>query len=91
VIAASVELASVVYEPVIHSVSKAHYLFFARMGTILFLLVLILTAADSPLGVGWMVAYAQAFEYLLLSWLVWRVLRNLGRTPPLDSKAPEAG
>lgn len=80
VIAASLELAGVVYEPVLHSVSKAHYLLLARLGAIALLAVSILAAATSPLEVGWLVAYVQVVEYLVLSLLVWRVLRDLVRT-----------
>lgn len=80
VIAASLELAGVVYEPVLHSVSKAHYLLLARLGAIALLTVSILATAQSPLEIGWLVAYVQVFEYLVLSWLVWRVLRDLVRT-----------
>ncbi|MCU0948924.1 MAG: lipopolysaccharide biosynthesis protein [Porphyrobacter sp.] len=77
VIAASLEIASVVYEPVLHSVSKAHYLLIARIASIALLAAAILGTAQSPLGVGWLVAYVQMFEYLVLSWLVVRVLRGL--------------
>jgi len=80
VIAASLELAGVVYEPVLHSVSKAHYLLLARLGAIALLAVSILATATSPLEIGWLVAYVQVVEYLILSWLVWRVLRELVRT-----------
>lgn len=80
VIAASLELAGVVYEPVLHSVSKAHYLLLARLGAIALLAISILATATSPLEIGWLVAYVQVVEYLVLSWLVWRVLRDLVRT-----------
>lgn len=80
VIAASLELAAVVYEPVLHSVSKAHYLLMARIGAIVLLAVAILASARSPLEVGWLVAYVQVVEYLVLSFMVWRVLRDLVRT-----------
>jgi O-antigen/teichoic acid export membrane protein len=80
VIAASLEIASVVYEPVLHSVSKAHYLLLTRVVSIALLIVAILGTAQSPLGVGWLVAYVQMFEYLILGWLVFRVLRGLIKT-----------
>jgi O-antigen/teichoic acid export membrane protein len=80
VIAASLEIASVVYEPVLHSVSKAHYLLMTRVVSITLLIIAILATAQSPLGVGWLVAYVQMFEYLILSWLVYRVLRSLLKT-----------
>jgi O-antigen/teichoic acid export membrane protein len=79
ILAASIELASVVYEPVLHSVSKAHYILITRLGTVSVLAVAILTTAQSPLGVGWLVALVQVLEYLILSWLVWRVLRDMVR------------
>lgn len=80
VIAASLEIASVVYEPVLHSVSKAHYLLMTRVVSILLLIVAVLATAQSPLNVGWLVAVVQAVEYLILSWMVLRVLRDLFRT-----------
>lgn len=80
VIAASLEIASVVYEPVLHSVSKAHYLLMTRVVSILLLTVAIMSTAQSPLNVGWLVAGVQAVEYLALSWMVLRVLRDLFKT-----------
>jgi O-antigen/teichoic acid export membrane protein len=82
VIAASLEIAMVVYEPVLHSVSKAHYLLITRVASITLLIITILGTAQSPLGVGWLVAYVQMFEYLILSWLVLQVLRSLLKTSP---------
>lgn len=81
VIAASLELAAVVYEPVLHSVSKAHYLLIARLGAIALLISAILTASDSPLSIGWLVAYVQVIEYVVVSLMVLRVLRNLASSP----------
>jgi O-antigen/teichoic acid export membrane protein len=80
ILAASMELASVVYEPVLHSVSKAHYILITRLGTVSLLAVAILTTAQSPLGVSWLVALVQVSEYVILSLLVWWVLRNMVRT-----------
>jgi len=80
VIAASLEIAGVVYEPVLHSVSKAHYLLMTRLGSITLLVVAILGTAQSPLNVGWLVAGVQMVEYLVLSWMVLRVLRDLFKT-----------
>lgn len=79
VIAASLELASVVYEPVLHSVSKAHYLLVTRGIATALLIVAVLTVSDSPLSIGWLVAYMQVIEYVGLSWLVLRILRDLVR------------
>lgn len=80
VIAASLEIASVVYEPVLHSVSKAHYLLMTRLVSISLLIVAIMSTAQSPLNVGWLVAGVQMVEYLALSWMVFRVLRDLFKT-----------
>lgn len=85
ILAASLELASVVYEPVLHSVSKPHYLLISRVGTIILLAVAIFTTAQSPLEIGWLVAYVQVVEYLVLSWIVWRVLRDLVRKAERES------
>jgi hypothetical protein len=81
VIAASLEIASVVYEPVLHSLSKPHYLLMTRMVSIPLLIVAIMSTAQSSLDVGWLVAAVQAIEYLVLSWLVFRGLRGLLKTP----------
>lgn len=80
VIAASLEIASVVYEPVLHSVSKAHYLLMTRVVSIALLIVAIMSTAQSPLNVGWLVAGVQMVEYLVLSLMVLRVLRDLFKT-----------
>lgn len=80
VIAASMEIASVVYEPVLHSVNKAHYLLMTRVVSISLLIVAIMATAQSPLNVGWLVAGAQMMEYLILSWIVLRILRSLVKT-----------
>lgn len=82
VIAASLEIAGVVYEPVLHSVSKAHYLLLTRLVSTTLLIIAILSTAQDPLNVGWLVAGVQMVEYLVVSWLVLRVLRKLFRTAP---------
>lgn len=80
VIAASLEIASVVYEPVLHSVSKAHYLLITRLMAIGLLIIAIMITAQSSLNVGWLVAGAQTVEYVVLSWIILRTLRELFRT-----------
>jgi hypothetical protein len=81
VIAASLEIASVVYEPVLHSLSKPHYLLRTRLVLIPLLVVAIMSSAQSSVEVGWLVAIVQAAEYVVLSYLVFRGLRGLLKTP----------
>ena len=80
VIAASFELAAVAYEPVLHSFGKPHYQLYVRSAAALTLTLLVFSfLVQSSLGVAWVVVLTQALEYLLLSALVWTVLRRSAR------------
>lgn len=80
VIAAAFELASVPYEPVLHSVGKPHYMLFARLAAVVLLAVAIVNVASSAsVEVAWAVAVVQALEYVGLSIAVALVLRSLSR------------
>ena len=77
VLAASLELASVSYEPVLHAHGKAHYQLLARLFTLFAMALLILwLVSGGPVWVGWAVALGVVAGYLLTSLIVWRVIRN---------------
>lgn len=77
-IGASFELASVSYEPVLHSTGHASYPLLTRI-----LAVLALGGAMAaligwgPVGAGWAVAIGMATGYLAISVTAWSVLRRL--------------
>ncbi len=77
VLAASLELASVSYEPVLHAHGKAHHQLFARLFTLFTMALLILwLVSGGPVWVGWAVAMGMAAGYFLTSLMVWMVIRN---------------
>lgn len=77
VLAASLELASVSYEPVLHAHGKAHYQLFARLFTLAAMALLILwLVSGGPVWVGWAVAMGVIGGYLFTSLLVWWVIRQ---------------
>lgn len=78
VAAAAFELASVPYEPVLHSVGKPHYLLLIRLAIVILLAFgFFAVAGYGSLGVAYAVAGAQALEYIALTIVVWLVLRRL--------------
>lgn len=80
VVASAFELASVPYEPVLHSVGKPHYLLIARLFAVVMLTVAILAiATGGSTEVAWALAGVQSLEYLGLTVVVWLVLRRLAR------------
>lgn len=77
VLAASLELASVSYEPVLHSLGKAQYQLFARLFTLAAMAGFILWLVGmGPVGVGWGVAFGMLAGYLFNSFMVWNVLNR---------------
>ena len=77
VLAASLELASVSYEPVLHAHGKAHYQLFARLFTLAAMALLILwLVSGGPVWVGWAVALGMVAGYIVNSLMVWWVIRN---------------
>jgi hypothetical protein len=56
-------------------------LLITRLASIPLLMIAIMSSAQSPLEVGWLVATVQAAEYVVLSYLVFRGLRGLLKTP----------
>ncbi|MGB7374498.1 lipopolysaccharide biosynthesis protein [Pontixanthobacter sp.] len=82
VIAGSLELASVAYEPALHSLGKAHYQLWVRLVAAAALIGTVLMIADTQsLAVAWSVTAVQALEYLLLSALIFGLLKRLDRRP----------
>ncbi|MFZ1741564.1 MAG: lipopolysaccharide biosynthesis protein [Pontixanthobacter sp.] len=80
VLAASFELASVSYESVLHSVGRPQYHLFARLGSLIFLIIAIFVVdSNAALGVAWSVAAAQAFEYVVMTVIISLVLRSLAK------------
>ena len=81
VLAASLELASVSYEPVLHAAGKAHYQLGARVFTLAAMTVSVLWfVSGGPIWTGWAVALGTFAGYILTSALVWREVRNLKPT-----------
>lgn len=79
-IGASFELASVSYEPVLHSTGRASYPLFVRLVGVAALAVGIAALVGAgPVGAGWAVAMASALIYLAMSLTVWLVLRSIVR------------
>ncbi|MAW89917.1 MAG: polysaccharide biosynthesis family protein [Altererythrobacter sp.] len=77
VLAASLELASVSYESVLHSMGKAHYQLYARLFTLLAMAGFVIwLVSGGPVWVGWAVAFGTLAGFLLHSFIVWRVLRS---------------
>lgn len=80
VLAASLELASVSYEPVLHAYGKAHYQLFVRIFTLAAMTALILwLVGGGPVWVGWAVAFGMIAGYVVNSLVVWWVIRQ----PPI--------
>jgi len=77
VIGAAFEMASVSYEPVLHSTGHAAYPLLARAIAVVILAVAILALASmGPAGIGWAVAIGLASGYAAMSAIVWVVLRR---------------
>ena len=77
VLAASLELASVSYEPVLHAYGKAHYQLFARLFTLVTMALLIVwLVSGGPVWVGWAVALGMVAGYIVNGLMVWWVIRN---------------
>lgn len=76
-IGAAFELASVTYDPVLHSTGHTYYPVVARAFAIVVMGVgIIVLAPMGPIGIGWAVAGAMACSYLALSLATHWVLRR---------------
>ncbi|PEQ12310.1 polysaccharide biosynthesis family protein [Novosphingobium sp. PC22D] len=79
-IAASFELASVAFEPVLHATGRAHLSLFARLAAVCALAFgLYLFVPLGPSGVAWGVALGAATAYVVMGALAWITLRGLDR------------
>lgn len=79
-IAASFDLASVAFEPVLHSTGRARLSLFARLLAVAGLgLGLYLFIPIGPAGAAWAVALGGAISYLAMGVMAWRTLQRLER------------
>ncbi len=81
-LAASLELASVAYEPVLHATNYARLALIARILAIFALVtgIAVLVPFGSS-GIAWAVAAGQASGYLIMGTMVMMVMRKLRRSP----------
>lgn len=86
VLAASLELSSVSYEPVLHSLGKAHYQLYVRLLTLAAMTGLILLlASGGAVWVGWAVALGMLAGYFVNSFIVWHAIQR--SAPAMNDKA----
>ncbi|MCJ2187127.1 lipopolysaccharide biosynthesis protein [Novosphingobium beihaiensis] len=79
-IAASFDLASVAFEPVLHSAGRARLSLAARLIAVAALAVgLVLFIPIGPSGAAWAVALAGAVSYLAMGVMAWRTLKKIAR------------
>lgn len=90
-IAGSFELASVPFEPVLHSTGNARVSLVARLLAVVVLgVALWLLIGTGPEGAAWAVAISAASSYLALGALSYRALSHIRRTqPPNDQPEVE--
>lgn len=90
-LAASFDLASVAFEPVLHSTGRAKLSLFARLIALLVLGVsLALLIATGPSGAAWAVAVESAALYVAMGLMAFVTLRRIERDdpPPPPSTVP---
>lgn len=90
-LAASFDLASVAFEPVLHSTGRAKLSLFARLIALLVLGVsLALLIATGPSGAAWAVAVESAALYVTMGLMAFVTLRRIERDdpPPPPSTVP---
>ncbi|CDO36783.1 MULTISPECIES: lipopolysaccharide biosynthesis protein [Novosphingobium] len=79
-IAASFDLASVAFEPVLHSTGRARLALVARLFAVAGLGIgLYLLLPIGPAGAAWAVAVGGAMSYLAMGLMAWRTLQKLRR------------
>ncbi|MXO59882.1 oligosaccharide flippase family protein [Altererythrobacter salegens] len=88
--AASLELASVAFEPVLHSTGHARYALYGRLAGFIVLAGVILWVWDSATAVtvGLAVAVGGIATYIALGALAWYVMSRLTPHPPTAGEAP---
>lgn len=88
-IAASFDLASVAFEPVLHSVGRARLSLTARIVALAVLaLSLTLLIHDGPAGAAWAVAMAAASLYVTMGLMALAALRRVERSSPSQQAEP---
>lgn len=76
-IAASFDLGSVAFEPVLHTTGKARLSLLARVFAIVGLMIgLVFYIHIGPSGAAWAVAQGSAVSYLVMGTMAWRTLRK---------------
>ncbi len=87
-IAASLELASVAFEPVLHATSRAGHALLARGVTLGVLGVAIMVSYGSgATAIAWAVALASAAGYLMTGLLTYLALHSAPKSPPPSDNA----
>ncbi|MHA6317741.1 lipopolysaccharide biosynthesis protein [Altererythrobacter sp. CAU 1778] len=77
-LAASFELASVAFEPVLHATGRARYSLLARLVAVVALFaMLLLTTGGGVSAAAWSVSFGAAVGYLALGTLAWWTLRQM--------------
>jgi len=83
-IAASLELASVAFEPVLHATSRPGQALLARVITAVTLIGAVLAARHTGApGIAWAVAFASVVGYAATGWLAYRALIHAPPAPDL--------
>ncbi|WP_188768037.1 lipopolysaccharide biosynthesis protein [Novosphingobium endophyticum] len=93
-IAASFDLASVAFEPVLHSTGRARLSLFARLLAVIALAVgLYLFIPFGPSGAAWAVALGGATSYLAMGVMAWWTLQRLerGQIEPVEAERGSTG
>lgn len=94
-IAASFDLASVAFEPVLHSTGRARLSLLARLMAVIGLAFgLYLFIPMGPSGAAWAVALGGAISYVVMGLMAWRTLQRLERheiEPVDDERGSTAG
>ncbi len=88
-LAASFDLASVAFEPVLHSVGRARLSLIARivaLGVLALAMALLIQAG--PSGAAWAVALAAAALYVTMGLMALIALRRIERSPPPHAEMP---
>lgn len=90
-IEASFELASVAFEPVLHSMGRARLALAARLTALgaLGIALLVLVTDDSATGIAWSVAIGGAVYYLTIGIMAWRTLKRMEREQAQAPPQPE--
>ena len=86
-IGAAFELASVAFEPVLHSTGNARQALVAKMLSlgVMAAFIALLAQSHTAVGIGWAVAVAGAAAYLFAGFMAWRKLDTPPAPPPSEA------